>query len=236
MNFRRILEWPIKILFSPHAAEHFIYLIFEIYVSIIHKIGVFRARKFIEDKHLKINFGCGYSLKEGFLNIDFSGAADLRLDLRHHLPLATKSCALVFTEHFIEHLNYPEEAEQFIKECFRILEPGGEMLLSVPDTAWPLQEYGLNKKTYLEAANQHNWHPEGCVTFIEHINYHFRHRWYYQDESNFARHRYAYDFETMKKLLVNAGFNGVSTREFRHELDSRHRKEGSLFVKANKPM
>ena len=132
MNFRKTLEWPFKILFSPQSAEHFIYFIFEIYVSMIHKIGVLKANKFLTMKDLKVNFGCGSSLKEGFLNIDFSSAADFRLDLRRPLPLATKSCELVFTEHFIEHLNYPEEAEQFIKECFRILKPGGEMLLSVP--------------------------------------------------------------------------------------------------------
>jgi len=234
MNFRRTLELPFRILFSTQTAEHFIYFIYEIYISVIHKIGCLRARKFLTHTDLKVNFGCGSFLKKGFLNIDFSSTADLRLDLRQPLPLASKSCKLVFTEHFIEHLKYPEEAEQFINECFRILQPGGEILLTVPDTAWPLQEYGLNKKAYLEAAAQHQWHPEGCITFIEHINYHFRHRWYYQDESNFARHRFAYDFETMKKLLMNAGFNEVNNRDFWPELDSEHRRAGSLFVKAIK--
>jgi predicted SAM-dependent methyltransferase len=236
MSVKKIVEFPFTVLFSPHTAEHFTYFLYEIYVSLIHRMGCFKARKYRVKNELKVNFGSGSVLKRGYLNVDFSADADLRLDLRRPLPLASNSCKQIFTEHFIEHLRYPEEAEQFTLECFRILQPGGEILLSVPDTAWPLQDYGLNKGDYLKVAEQEQWHPEGCNTFIEHINYHFRQRWYHSDESNFARHRFAYDFETMKKLLTNSGFDVVNEREFLHELDSEHRRLGSLFVKAEKPI
>jgi predicted SAM-dependent methyltransferase len=236
MSVKKIVEFPFTLLFSPQTAEHFTYFLYEIYVSCIHRVGCLKARKYKAQKELKINFGSGSVLKEDYLNIDFSAEADLRLDLRRPLPLSTNSCEQIFTEHFIEHLKYPEEAEQFITECHRILQPGGVIVLSVPDTEWPLQDYGLNKRDYLRAAEQEQWHPESCNTFIEHINYHFRQRWSNSDESNFARHRFAYDFETMEKLLTSSGFDTVSRRNYWSELDSEHRRVGSLFVKAEKPI
>lgn len=46
---------------------------------------------------------------------------------------ADGSCAVVYASHVLEHLGYDKELPDTIREIFRILQPGGQLLLSVPD-------------------------------------------------------------------------------------------------------
>lgn len=233
--FKNIVLKPIS-RFSPEAADHLRYFLIEVWVVFVHLAGSrICTRRFSGRRDLKVNFGSGSAPKQGFLNLDFAPQADVRLDLRRSIPLANFSCAFVYTEHFVEHLSYPEGAERFFADCFRILEPGGRISISVPDSKWPLEEYGKGKKEYLKACIERKFHPEGCDTFIEHINYHFRQRWRNDSYSHFENHRFAWDFETMRKKLQEAGFEHVCERGFDPELDSSLREVGSLFVEARKP-
>ena len=70
---------------------------------------------------------------------------------------------------------------------------------------------------------------------MEHIHYHFRQRWTGKSDNDFDCHRFAYDFETLKKLLEVCGFSDVRERPYDPALDSEHRRIGSLFVTARKP-
>ena len=75
-------------------------------------------------------------------------------------------------------------------------------------------------------AERLGWHPEWCRTRIEHINFHFR-----QDDE----HRFAYDFETLQKVLADAGFIEIEQRDFDESMDTASRRIGTLYVKALKP-
>lgn len=221
---------------SSPIADHFINFNIEIYVALIHQINISKCRrKYKNEKGLKINFGSGSATKKGFLNLDFSSSADVRLDLRKPLPLPDACCGFIYSEHFVEHLTYPEGVEMHFSECFRILEPGGKINISVPDTQWPVEEYVQGKNAYLEACKANNWHPKDCTTFMEHINFHFRQRRRGMSYSHFENHRFAWDFETMKKKLAEFGFIDIERRNYDASLDSSHRKVGSLIVKAKKP-
>ncbi|WP_299225792.1 hypothetical protein [uncultured Psychroserpens sp.] len=226
-----------KVMQSSPIADHFINLFIELYVAFVHKMNVLKCRRtYKKKKRLKINFGSGSATKPGFLNLDFSSSADMRLDLRKPIPLVDASCYFVYSEHFVEHLSYPEGVELHFSECFRILESGGEISISVPDAEWPLVEYAEGKRSYLETCEQQKWHPEDCLTFMEHINYHFRQRWRGGSYSHFGNHRFAWDFETMEKKLAEFGFVDIERRYYDPKLDSKHREIGSLFVKAYKPI
>lgn len=235
MTFKGALKAAINRTLSPQVFDHLARLKDEIYVSIIHRRGCATARRYRNQKGLKINFGCGSHLKEGFLNVDLTEEADLKLDLRQEIPLAAQSASLIFSEHFLEHLKYPEEAYQFVHECYRILEPGGKIYVTVPDTEWALEEYVNDKEEYLRICEEQGWHPEECTTFMEHINYHFRQRWTGINDADFDRHRFAYDFETLKKVLEKSGFADVKERAFNPDLDSPHRQAGGLRCEATKP-
>lgn len=48
------------------------------------------------------------------------------------LPFRDGALNYIFSEHFFEHL-YPAETEELMRECHRVLAPGGLMRVSVPD-------------------------------------------------------------------------------------------------------
>ena len=199
----------------------------EIKILRMHRKGLRQVRKISNQKHLKLHIGCGCRIKQGWINIDLSPGADISLDMREPLPLHADSCSFIYSEHFLEHLDYPESTRLFLSECYRVLEPGGIFSVGVPDTEWSLLEYaGRIHDGYFELAKK-IWHPKWCQTEIEHINYHFR-----QGEE----HKFAYDFKTLVYVLENVGFQQVQCRDFSEELDSKHRKLGTLYVNASKPV
>jgi predicted SAM-dependent methyltransferase len=178
-------------------------------------------------RELKLNIGCGDNPKSGWINIDLlSPRGDLALDMREPLPFADNSVAIVYSEHFFEHLDYPGDAQRFLKECRRVLKPGGVFSVGVPDTQWPLEAYtGPDERGYFPLAKA-EWHPGWCKTRLAQINYHFR-----QD----GEHRFAYDLETLSHVLSEAGFISIKSREFDSALDDETRRTGTLYMNAAKP-
>jgi len=145
--------------------------------------------------------------------------------MREAIPFRGNSAAIIYSEHFLEHLDYPEPAKRFLEECHRIFKPGGIFSVGVPDTEWPLQAYaGPDDKNYF-AWSKENCLPEWCQTRIDDINYHFR-----QD----GEHRFAYDFETLHLALMEAGFSNIKQRSFDANLDTESRRIGTLYVEAVK--
>lgn len=187
---------------------------------------IFRPyQKYQNQNQLKLNIGCGKNSKLGWVNIDLKPTAELTLDVREPLPFSNNSCSVIYSEHFLEHLEYPGHAYAFLKECYRVLEPGGEFRFAVPDTEWPIAEYlGLRSDGYFEMAKK-KWHPNWCVTRMEHINQHFRE---YHD------HKFAYDYETLEYVLSEAGFSMVHKREYDPQLDCPVRRNGTLYARAFK--
>jgi predicted SAM-dependent methyltransferase len=176
---------------------------------------------------LKLNLGCGSSLKPGWVNADlFTPGADLPLDLREPLPFEDASATVIYSEHFFEHLEYPSEVEPFLKECWRVLAPGGRFSVGVPDTKWPLLSYANGNQEYFLQAKNQKWGPDWChQTPLHQINYHFRQG---------REHKYAWDFETLSQVLMEAGFVDIIERNFDPALDTARRMLGTLYVDALK--
>jgi predicted SAM-dependent methyltransferase len=201
-------------------------LLREIEIARKHRKGMRRAQKFSGQRHLQLHIGCGPKIKSGWVNIDISPQADITLDVREPLPFGENSCSIVYSEHFLEHIDYPELTRAFLKECYRVLERGGLFSVGVPDTELPIAAYlGLTDDSIFRLAKE-RWHPAWCRTEMEHLKYHFR-----QDE----QHRFAYDFKTLARALSIAGFQEVQRRDFSPALDSEDRKIGTLYVEAIKP-
>jgi len=205
----------------------------ELKVQHRHFAAVRKAQRLRNASELKLNLACGPCTKPGWINVDLNApGADLRLDLREKLPFPDASVSFVYSEHFFEHLEFPSPAMSFLKECWRVLKPGGTLSVGVPDTEWPIVSYANGDTRYFELARS-RFHPAWCTTRMHQLNYHFRQG---------REHKYAYDFETLAQALQEAGFVSVVRRSFNTELDSQERmvewlphKTAGLYVDARKP-
>jgi predicted SAM-dependent methyltransferase len=197
----------------------------EMRVARMHANGVQKSKELQTDTPLKLHLGCGPKLKRGWINVDLVPNADLCLDLREPLPFADESCEIVYCEHFLEHVPYPDAAEKFMRECWRVLQPGGVLSISVPDGEIGLRAYAGNDPLEFFATSKRLWHPPWAKTRMEQINYLF-----HQD----GEHKFIYDYKTMEKALERTGFTSVRRRPYDPELDSSERAWGSLMVDGRK--
>lgn len=220
-------ELPTHIMLQHKIKKALNEIKFEVRASLRHIIESKKARKLIDRPQVKLHFACGEVYKEGWINIDlFSSKADLNLDLRRHLPFPDNSCDEIYSEHFLEHLEYPNEALFFLSELNRIIKPGKNVVTGVPDTAWPMKSYIQGPDAdYFAYCRKNNWHPDHVQTPIEHINYHFRQE---------GEHKFAYDEETLIKIMEKAGFTSNKMRNYDPEMDSAKRQPGSLYVVSTK--
>jgi len=91
---------------------------------------------------VRINLCCGRRTLEGWVNVDFTQTLPgvLACNLVDPLPFADASADVVYASHVLEHFNR-DAALRFLKECRRVLRPGGVLRLSVPDLCWLVDRY-----------------------------------------------------------------------------------------------
>lgn len=76
---------------------------------------------------VKINVGAGATVIPGFTPLDIKTGTDLR-----KLPYEDGSVDVVYSSHALEHLPFGE-VHNALKEMARVLRPGGDMMIAVPD-------------------------------------------------------------------------------------------------------
>lgn len=84
---------------------------------------------------VKLNIGCGYDIRKGYINIDVKEGVgvDLVLDATSlHLPFDDNSVDEILLYHVLEHMVYRYE---FIEECKRILKKDGLLHIKLPTNA-----------------------------------------------------------------------------------------------------
>lgn len=189
-----------------------------------HHSSLKRVPSFLGTLPVKLHLGSGPNYKPGWVNIDlFHPDADLQLDLRDPWPFPSESASHIYSEHVFEHFHYYDEVPHFLSESLRILRHDGIFDIGVPDTEWALRGYRHPEDEYWDIAKR--FHPQECVTQLDHINYHFRQR----DE-----HKYAWDCETLRGTLELHGFVTVERREFDPAMDCASRNPGTLYLHARK--
>lgn len=198
-------------------------LLREMRLAVVHRRSVRCVRAISRHEPVKLNAGCGKNVRPGWLNIDAFNEGATRLDLRESLPLVDGCAEEIYSEHFFEHIRYPDDTGRFLAESLRVLRPGGIFSVGVPDTEPVLRAYPDDRAYFAKA--RETWH-HGLTTPLHQVNYHFRQG---------GEHLYAYDFLTLKELLEGAGFVDVRRRDFDPVRDSEVRREGTLYVDATRP-
>lgn len=81
-----------------------------------------------------LNLGCGGRFHPDWINMDVAPADPrvIRCDLSRGIPLPDSHCAVVYHSAVLEHFR-PPQALAFLRECLRVLEPGGIIRIGVPD-------------------------------------------------------------------------------------------------------
>ena len=87
-----------------------------------------------------LNIGSGNKKLDGFVNIDIEAGADIVHDVTKGLPFAANSVDGVYSEHFIEHISQVQVVN-FMRECRRVLKPGGTLRLATPDLDYIVKRY-----------------------------------------------------------------------------------------------
>ena len=86
------------------------------------------------EKNLRLNLGCGRNIKPGWINVDSYKRAniDLVCDLTVDFPFQEDSCSYIYSEHFIEHLDW-FDGKELLGKCYRSLQCGGTFRVVFPN-------------------------------------------------------------------------------------------------------
>jgi predicted SAM-dependent methyltransferase len=89
-----------------------------------------------------LNIGCGTRFHPAWINIDLVASAPCvrALDVSRGIPLSDGHCRVVYHSHVLEHLN-PLEGLRLLRECHRVLAPGGVLRVVVPDLEGACRHY-----------------------------------------------------------------------------------------------
>jgi predicted SAM-dependent methyltransferase len=149
--------------------------------------------------HSRLHLACGDHLLVGWANVDMHGPRHvIRWDLTRALPIATASMDFVYSEHFIEHIDR-HQAERLLRECRRVLKPGGVLRVSTPSLRVLVDEY--------DAGRVLGWQDMGWTpaTPCQLLNEGMR-MW---------GHQYIFDAPELEGLMRGAGFSQIVARPWR---------------------
>ena len=140
----------------------------------------------------KINFGSGPYPLAGWINVDIdpAGRPDVVADLCRPLPFASGAADFIHTEDFLAQLD-PIPLREFLRECRRILKPGGAMRVLTPDLARFARMYLENPAHLVWIWNTFVGVPLETGTACEVLNLGMR-----------LAGRFQYDLETFSQLAT----------------------------------
>jgi predicted SAM-dependent methyltransferase len=151
----------------------------------------------------KLQLGAGGNVHPGWLNTDI---ADYKrehelvyLDARKPFPFPDSSFDFVFSEHMIEHLRYPEGLH-CLRECYRVLRPGGRVRLATPSLT---RLAGLYSDDLNDLQRRYiRWATDSFVEYADGYQPGFVVNSFFRSWG----HEFIYDEQTLRHALATVGF------------------------------
>lgn len=145
----------------------------------------------------KLHLGCGKRYLAGYTHVDLADFPHIDVRTRvDKLPFDNESAEIVYASHVLEYFDRVEVVD-VLKEWSRVLKPGGIIRLAVPDFEGLLQVYNryhdLNK---IIGPLYGRWPVPGTDMTVY--------------------HKTVYDYESLRTVLMQAGFKDVRYWDWRH--------------------
>jgi len=184
------------------------------------------------DNLVRLNIGCGPTGQiENFINIDNSPSIYigkfpvvkrilfslglinknqyeanwsnvLFCDASKKLPFDSETVDKIYTSHFLEHIP-ANKGEKVLRECLRVLKPGGVIRIVIPDLLWYANEY-------VNATRQILSNDPGSDDRSIHDGFlNTMYGAYLQKRRYGAEHCYMYDLPTIFSVLNSLGYIDV---------------------------
>ncbi|WP_110208504.1 class I SAM-dependent methyltransferase [Nocardioides daejeonensis] len=158
----------------------------------------------------------------------------VRQDLTARLPVEDGAVDAIYSSHFLEHI-YISEADQILRECHRVLRPGGVLRLALPDgEAWARELVEAGNDPSGEAGRRYHArlgaHPDDRPTGKRALTFKIGghiHRW--QPTRGLVR-----------AMLVEAGFSADAVTDHGYhegalpDLAEIETREESFFIEARR--
>jgi predicted SAM-dependent methyltransferase len=194
-------------------------ILLEVYRDLVRRVANYRKRRIRAEQDRRIlqclsrkgvttslHLGCGGNEIPGWLNTDLypTSPSILSLDATKPFPFANDTFDYVFSEHMIEHIPYPAGCFM-LRECFRVMKPGGTIRISTPDLRFVVDLYNCPHDDYIRWATEQliPWAPVADRAFV--VNNFFR-DW---------GHQFIFDDRTLSASLRETGFINIARRELK---------------------
>jgi predicted SAM-dependent methyltransferase len=152
----------------------------------------------------KLQVGAGHNEIEGWLCTDLQPRFDsaVFMDATKPFPFADETFDYVYSEHMIEHIPWTD-GQFMLRECFRVLKPGGAIRIATPDMKVLLQMYeGVEQP----AARQYmHWITD---RFLDGVRVYMPQFVINNAFTNWG-HRFLYDEQVLRMALQDCGFVDV---------------------------
>ncbi len=156
----------------------------------------------------KLHLGCGHCVLDGWLNADIYPAhADvLYLDATAPFPIADASFDYIYSEHVIQHFPF-RSALVMLRECHRILKPGGVLRLSTPNllrlVSLLTEPDGAAQREYTRLVSE-KYIPDNTARLPAFVVNNF-----FWDFT----HQFVHDPASLRHALERAGFTSIAAAE-----------------------
>jgi len=157
---------------------------------------------------IKLHLGCGVVYKPGYLNIDkFDNSVADKICDADDLPFESNSIDKIESFHLIEHFDYIH-CKYVLSEWFRVLKSTGKLIIESPDLEETFKKF---KHSNLESKK----------TTLQ---------WIYGVDGPGMQHKTGFDWELIKNLLSEIGFENI-----RREKPRVHLYEPGMRIVSQKP-
>lgn len=146
---------------------------------------------------MKLNLGAGGYPLAGYLSVDADPAChpDVCATVPP-LPFGDGAAEAVYMGHLLEHYERPEGLA-LLRECYRVLQPGGQLGVVVPNTRLILRRWLGGATTTAVGPDQRTYRvadlDDVCALWLF-------------SSCQPSRHQWAYDATTLERIVEAAGF------------------------------